>query len=91
MKYAKFAFIILVFFACSKKDSEIPKKIVKLPERLLVIEDLRNIRFAIERYKIENGCLPSSIEELKLKLNYPDEYIYDQNTGIVKSKNYENL
>jgi len=83
--------IVFTFFFCERKIKELPKNVIKIPERILVIEDLRNIRMNIERFKIEQGRMPYSIDELNLKLNYPDEYIYDSNTGIVKSKNYNNL
>lgn len=83
--------LIFISLSCERKVRELPKNVIKIPERLLVIEDLRNIRMGIERFKIEEGRLPYSLDELNLKLNYPDEYIYDSKTGIVKSKNYGNL
>lgn len=89
MKYL--LFLLIIFLSCERKTRELPKNVIKIPERLLVIEDLRNIRMNIERFKIELGRLPNSIDELNLKLNYPDEYIYDPRTGNVKSKNYKNL
>lgn len=86
-----FLSLIFIFLSCERKTRELPKNVIKIPERLLVIEDLRNIRMNIERFKIEEGRLPYSLEELNLKLNYPEEYIYDSKKGIVKSKNYGNL
>ncbi len=84
-------FAFFVISTCERKTRELPKNVVKIPERLLVMEDLRNIRMNIERFKIENGRLPYSLEELNIKLNYPYEYEYDSKTGIVKSKNYKGL
>ncbi len=88
--------VISVSLACSKGEKskvKIAKSIekkIELPERLKVIYDLKKIRDAVVVYRNLKGTNPTSLKNLNLKLNYPDEYIYDSNRGTVKSKEHPN-
>jgi len=85
----------LLPLSCKKERADIQKtavNMVKLPQRVRVMDDLNKIRTAIEEYKIyHDGALPKSIDELSLKLYYSKEYNYNSTTGKVKSKHYPKL
>ncbi|RKZ21301.1 hypothetical protein DRQ16_02055 [bacterium] len=94
MRY--FLIFLVLFPACSSQPAReagkaYTRKVLKLPERVKVIDDLRIIRNSLELYRAEHGRYPSSLDELNLRLNYPGEYEYDKNTGKVKSKHYPSL
>ncbi|MEW6685190.1 MAG: hypothetical protein AB1393_03165 [Candidatus Edwardsbacteria bacterium] len=87
---------------CSKMKKEIKEeqkivedyglKVLRVPQQAKVVVDLANIRRGLEFYRNEHeGRYPPSLSELKLNLNYPDEYNYDSTTGEVKSKRYPSL
>ena len=89
-----FLFLSILYFSCSKGEKtkvKIEKSVaekIKLPEQLKVIEDLKKIRDAVVVYRNTNDVNPPSIEKLGLQLYYPDEYLYNAETGVVKSKHY---
>ncbi len=92
-------FIVLVFLivasiSCKKGQKtkvEIEKSMaekIDLPDKVKISHDLKRIRDAIIVHQTLNDKFPSSIEELDLELFLSDEYIYDADKGIVKSKSY---
>ncbi len=89
--------IILVLFGCSKgektevKMAKSVEEKIKLPERLKTIEDISNIRNGIVVYRNTNEVNPPSLKAMNLELHYPEEYVYDASTGVVKSKNYPDI
>jgi len=86
---------IPLLHSCKREKEELTTtavKVLKSPERVKVINDLHLLRTAIQTYRIEhNGENPPSLKSLNVKLYYPDEYIYDRETGKVRSKKYPEL
>ena len=101
MKKLIFLLIIILGFGCSrtKKITTESKGIVKgyaktvlsAPSKAKVVSDLTAIKEALQEYKIEHGKFPPSLDELKLRLYYPNGYNYNPETGEVKSKHYPEL
>jgi hypothetical protein len=89
--------LILAMFqilSCSKGEKT-KEKIVRstaekmeLPDKIKVTLDLKRIREGIVNYNTLHEQNPSTIEDLKIDLYYPDDYIYDSSKGTVKSKSY---
>jgi hypothetical protein len=98
-RMAIFILIALTFltFSCRRGDKTkvvIEKSMaerIELPEKLKVTIDLRNIRNAIVAYETNHQQFPALLDELSIDLNYPGEYEYDAQSGVVTSKNYPDL
>jgi hypothetical protein len=96
---AIFILLALAFltFSCGRGDKTkvvIEKSMaerIELPEKLKVTIDLRNMRNAIVAYETNHQRFPASLDELSIDLNYPGEYEYDGQSGVVTSKSYPDL
>jgi len=92
---------ILLFFGCSKGKEAAnetktivkgyAKSVLNAPSKAKVVSDLSVLRRTVQEYKLEHSVFPSSLDELHLKLYYPDEYDYNPNSGEIKSEKYPNL
>lgn len=89
-----FILVICLSFSCKRGDKtkivieRSTAEKIELPEKLKVTNDLKTIRDGIVVYQNAHDKFPSSLDELKLNLNYPGEYEYDPVAGVVKSKSY---
>ena len=96
-----FMIFVLLFLGCSKgkEAASETKQIVKgyaksvlnAPSKAKVVSDLSALRQTVQEYRVEHSAFPSSLNDLNVKLYYPNEYNYNPNTGEVKSKKYPNL
>lgn len=60
-------------------------------DKTKVLSDFALAKPAVETYFLQNQKYPASLSELGLKLNYPDELVYDPATGKISSKSFPNL
>jgi hypothetical protein len=101
--YLIFLSVLLVLTAsgCKKgRDAAIETKTVvkqyadgmsKFPSKTTAITELASMRQAINMYKVEHEEYPESLSDLNMKIENPDNYEYNSQTGKVKSKHYPNL
>ena len=101
MKWFCLVIILILFSGCSKgkeavkEADEIVKDyargLVKVPKKIRILTEIASLRQAVEVYRIDNGQYPDKLTDLTIRIDNPDEYIYDPKTGKLKSKHYPNL
>ncbi len=60
-------------------------------DRTRVGVDLAQATAAIKMYKMTNGSLPADLSTLGLRLSYPNDIVYDRESGTVRSKTFPDL
>jgi hypothetical protein len=93
--------VVLCFaiFACSKPKETAPVEAkapvqpgtpmhLDKPDEARVALDLAAARAAIQQKTQVDGAAPKSIADFGVRLNFPNDLIYDPATGEVKSRTY---
>ena len=70
---------------------EYAKGVAEVPNKTRVVTELASLRQAIKIYQVENEKLPESLSDLSVTIKNINEYEYDSEKGIVKSKHYPKL
>jgi TATA-box binding protein (TBP) (component of TFIID and TFIIIB) len=70
---------------------EYAKGLATAPSKTKAVTELASLRQAINIYKLEKGTFPEELSDLPVKIENPDDYEYNFQTGKVKSKQYPNL
>jgi len=93
-------FILTAFGCKNSRDAAIETKTVvkdyanglaKVPSKTTAVTELASLRQALNIYKVGHEKYPENLSDLPVKIENPDDYEYDSQTGKVKSKHYPNL